>query len=235
MIIFKTYLTLFVGVLFFALEANGVTIQKKPVPVTGIYSPRGYDTYDSAEIVVTGYLPNGCYKNPKVEINSNGSFIDLKVTSLHYGNTTTYCSEAIFPFVKTVDLGTLKAGEYKIRHYTNYRIDRQVKFKVKEVDFSEEKNQIYANVEHIERYPSENTLVLFGHNPSDCFVLDEIKVVNNKRKTITILPRMKKVSDFCPMKMQPFQYKLNIPRDDREESTLIHVRAMYGNSVNTLY
>ena len=34
------------------------------VPVENVYTPRGFDSNDNAEIVITGYLPNLCYQNP---------------------------------------------------------------------------------------------------------------------------------------------------------------------------
>ncbi|MCR9203079.1 MAG: hypothetical protein NXH75_00770 [Halobacteriovoraceae bacterium] len=208
---------------------------EKPIPVTGLYSPRGYDTMDSSEIVVAGYLPNGCHKNPKVEISKNGRFIDVRVRSLFYQSNNPYCPEVLLPFVKTVNVGLLKAGEYKVRLKKQTTIDRIVPFVVKNPDGSDDKNQVYANVQHIERKPEEGKIILFGHNPSDCFVFDRINVVDNGRKTITVLPKMKQVSQHCPMKMVPFKYEVSIPKDDDETATLIHVRTMYGDSINTIY
>ena len=36
----------------------------KRVPITGVFSPRGYDIQDNSELVVSGYLPNSCHRSP---------------------------------------------------------------------------------------------------------------------------------------------------------------------------
>ena len=33
------------------------------VPVDNVYSPKGFDANDNSEVIVSGFLPNLCYKN----------------------------------------------------------------------------------------------------------------------------------------------------------------------------
>ena len=46
---------------------------------------------------------------------------------------------------------------------------------------------------------------------------------------------MKQVSEFCPMKMVPFEYEVEVPNNLEKEKILLHVRVMDGRSVNSLY
>jgi len=212
---------------------HAATPVERKVPVTGVYSPRGYDTLDSSEVVVSGYLPNTCHKNPKTTVKVKGHKILVSLDSLYYGPENPFCAEVLIPFVRTVNLGLLEKGEYtvSVNEGTNY--GKKVKFNVTGSRGDNGRNQTYANVEHIERFPEKGILKLQGHNPSDCLVLDEIRVLDNGRNTITILPRMKRISQHCPMKMTPFTYNVQVPSE--EGRTLIHVRTMYGDSLNTIY
>jgi hypothetical protein len=205
------------------------------VPVENVFSPRGYDTLDSSEIVIEGILPNGCHRVPKTTYSIKGTNIFVEVTSLVYQQPNTFCPEIILPFIKTIDLGVLSKGKYKVFVNEGTNLERKTTFQVRDPLLGEDKNQIYANVEYIEKNRENNKVTLYGHNPSSCFVLDKIRVVDNGRSTLSILPRMKKVSDWCPMKMVPFKFDVSLPTDISNKETLIHVRTMYGNSVNTLY
>ena len=83
--------------------------------------------------------------------------------------------------------------------------------------------------------PHNRIVELKGYNPSDCFQFDRVELVSNKEDVYSVLPIMKKVSDFCPMKMVPFSYEVEIPDDLPRKNILLHVRSMDGRSVNHLF
>lgn len=222
-------------VFFYSAAVVASTPVNKVIPVENIFSPRGYDTLDSSEIVIKGYLPNACHKVPKITHRVEGNNVYVKVTSLYYGQPNTFCPEVIYPFIKTIDLGLLDKGKYNVFVNKDTVYEKQTIFNVKDPILGEDKNQVYANVEYIERRLDEGRIVLYGHNPSTCFVLEKVRVVHNERRTITVLPRMKKVSSFCPMKMTPFKINVFLDVNDDKTDSLIHVRSMYGNSINTIF
>ena len=82
------------------------------VPVENVYTPRGFDSNDNAEIVITGYLPNLCYQNPthKIIIDKQKIFIEMRATRIN----EVACPEVIVPYLKVIDLGVLDRGNYKI-------------------------------------------------------------------------------------------------------------------------
>lgn len=170
-----------------------------------------------------------------MEVIKNGNIFEVKAKALFYDSTNPFCPEAIIPFVKTIDLGVLEAGVYKVVYMAADSSKRVIDYKVREPRLGDQKNELYSNIQHIEIRDSENIAVLHGHNPSDCFVLKNVRVIDNGRKTVSIMPRMEKVRDFCPLKMVPFEIEVEIPEVSSVKKTLLHVRAMKGNSVNAFY
>jgi hypothetical protein len=205
------------------------------VPIDHVYSPKGFDSNDNTEVIVSGYLPNLCHKNPttKVEVNAKG--IDIKVTSLKYDPSNPFCPEMIVPFVETVNVGILDKGNYDIVVNGKSIYEKRSEIFISESNSDAVDEYAYAGVQFIEKSAGSRVVQLKGYNPSDCFVLDQIEIINNEKDTYSVLPRMKQISDFCPMKMVPFTYEMTVPKDLKADRVLLHVRSMDGKSVNTLF
>ena len=207
------------------------------VPTDDLYIPKGFDSNDSAEVIVTGHFPNLCYKSPKatVTMDEKGK-VKVKVEALYYGEDQ-MCAEVIVPFVETVELGVLDKGRYQVEVNLGTAYEQKADLFIEESTSNSVDDYIYANVEYVEKTLDSRTVKLKGHNPSDCFVLEEIQLISNGADTYSVLPKMKQISDFCPMKMTPFTYDLDIPKTDDMKSDLIllHVRVMDGKSVNSVF
>lgn len=207
---------------------------EKIVPVTGVYTPRGYDTLDSSELVISGFLPNGCHQNPRISYTVQNRNINIKVTSLYYSSDNPFCPEVILPFVKTVDLGLLEKGDYNVVVNESSVYKKESIFSVAEATQDKRRDQVFANVQHIEKHPEEGYIKLVGHKPSQCFELDEMRLLDNHEGTISVMPIMRKIDQSCAFLVTPFSYKVFLPNVDREKPTLVHVRSMDGHSVNAL-
>lgn len=218
---------------------SGVVLAGTPistfVPVDHIYSPKGFDTNDNTEIIIAGYLPNLCHKSPMTSFKLKDNTINIKVEALKYDVSNPYCPEMIVPFIETVNVGMLDKGFYDIIVNGKTVFQKSAGIYVEEEDSNAIDDYVYANVEYIEKSANARQVILKGYNPSDCFILDEIKVVDNKLDTYSILPIMKQISDFCPMKMVPFSYEVNLPKTLKIAKVLLHVRVMDGESVNSLF
>ena len=94
---------------------------------------------------------------------------------------------------------------------------------------------VYANVDYIETTQGSRIALLKGYNPSDCFEFDRVQFISNERDTYSVLPIMKQVREFCPMKMVPFEILVVVPRTLSVEKLLLHVRVMNGKSVNAIF
>jgi len=222
-------LTLLLG---FSTFTWASTPTERNIPISNLYTPQGHSELEQSEVVVTGFLPNNCHKNPNVGITIEDKKISLRVTSLYYGENNPFCAEVITPFEEVVHLGKLDAGFYDV--VVNEGDSMQLSGElVIEDAFGEE---VYANVESVELEQGDshqvNGVKLIGHNPSDCYVLKEIEVIENGDKTITIAPKMKKVSELCTMKMTPFTYNVELPSLSPREENLIHVKTMYREPLN---
>lgn len=205
------------------------------VPIEDVYVPMGFDTNDSSEVIVTGWLPNLCHKSPMTKAEVKGKTINITISALRYDATNPFCPEMIVPFVKSVNVGLLDKGKYDIKVNDNTPYAQKSDLHVSESTSSAVDEYVYANVEYVEKAEGSQTVTLKGHNPSDCFILDEIKFVSNKKNTFSVLPVMKQIRDFCPMKMQPFAYDVEVPNTLNKKKVLLHVRGMDGHSVNTIF
>ncbi len=219
--------------------SSGVAIASTPVeimaPIDHIYSPKGFDSNDNTEVIIEGYLPNLCHKAPSSTVTVEGNKINIKVTALRYHPSNPFCPEAIVPFVETVKVGLLDKGNYDIVVNGKSLYEKRGQIAVAEATSNSVDEHVYANVEYVQKQAGSREVVLEGYNPSDCFVLDEVNVVDNGKDVYSILPKMKQISDFCPMKMVPFSYKMEVPNNLKQDRVLLHVRSMNGLSVNSLF
>ena len=219
--------------------STGVAMASTPVeimaPIDHIYSPKGFDTNDNTEVIIEGYLPNLCHKAPSSTVSVVGTKINIKVTALRYHPSNPFCPEAIVPFVETVKVGLLDKGNYDIVVNGRSIYEKQGQIAIAEATSNSIDEHVYAAVEYVEKQAGSREVTLKGYNPSDCFVLDEVNVVDNGKDVYSVLPKMKQISDFCPMKMVPFAYKMEVPTTLKKDKVLLHVRAMDGTSVNSLF
>ena len=204
------------------------------VPIDEVYSPAGFDSNDSSEVVVSGWLPNLCHKSPKTSFTIKNNKIDIKVTALKYNATNPFCPELIVPFVKSINVGILDKGRYQISVNGSTIYAKNSEIQINESSSSAVDDFIYANVHYVQQKSGTNMVNLNGYNPSDCLVLDKVKFIDNGVNAFSVLPIMKKVSDFCPMKLVPFSHSVEVPDTLKHKKILLHVRSMDGNSVNSL-
>jgi hypothetical protein len=203
------------------------------VPVNHVYVPKGFDNNDHSEIVVQGMLPNLCHFAPAAKAKVMGKKILVSVTSNL--NRQSMCAEMLVPFTLSVSVGVIKAGQYQIVINGGKVANNLSQMNITQSLTTQVDNNIYANVDTIERDAGKRMVKLSGYNPSDCYVFDRFEFVSNNVDTMSILPIMRKVMDQCPLKMTPFSLSVEIPATLTPDVILLHVRAMKGASVNGLF
>lgn len=226
---------LFLASVLVSSAAMAGTPVSKVVPVDHAFIPAGFDSNDNVEVVITGYLPNLCHKSPSAKVEIKGNKVDIKMTSLYYQASNPFCPEMVVPFTKSVQLGVMDKGNYEITVNGKSPWEKKEKIAILESSSNAVDEFNYAYVQYIDKEVGNNEVALKGYNPSDCFVLDEISHINNKKDSFSVLPKMKQVREFCPMKMIPFSYDWEVPAELPSKKVLIHVRTMDGNSVNTIF
>ena len=222
-----------------AFLAIGVASASVPVevmvPIEDVYSPKGFDSNDNSQIIISGYLPNLCHRAPKSIVKVVGNKIDIKVVSLKYDPSNPYCPEMVVPFVEAIDLGVMDKGVYDILVNGKSIYERRSNIQVDEASSDAVDEYVYAGVEYVEKELGSRKVVLKGYNPSDCFILDEIEVIDNNKDVYSIMPKMKQISDFCALKMVPFEYDFIVPDKLKSDKVLLHVRSVQGKSVNSIF
>lgn len=205
------------------------------VPVDHVYAPAGFDSNDNAEVVVSGFLPNLCYKAPKAKVEVKGDKINIGVRALKNIGGLSFCADVIVPYVEVVNIGLLDQGKYKLAVNENSPYERKADMKVNEASSNSIDEAIYANVSEIVQKEGSRKIILKGFNPSDCFEFDKIELVDNGIDSYSVLPKLKQIRDFCPKKMVAFSYEFSVPENLPAERILLHVRVMDGKSMNALF
>lgn len=206
------------------------------VPVDHVYSPAGFDSNDNSEVVISGFLPNLCYKAPQHMVNVKDGKINISVKAIKNQRGLGFCADVIVPYVEYVNLGVLDKGKYDIAVNENSQWEKHSKMQVAEASSSSIDEVVYANVEEVVKSDDgSRKVILKGHNPSDCFELKEIEVKDNGVDVYSVLPKMKQVRAFCPKKMIPFSYEFEVPQNLDADRVLLHVRVMDGRSVNAFF
>ncbi|MGB0454829.1 MAG: hypothetical protein ACPGJV_14060 [Bacteriovoracaceae bacterium] len=227
------------AVMIFLMLFSGIVSATQPitteVPIEAIYVPYGFDSNDNAQIVVSGWLPNLCYKNVMTNVTIDNNKVNVKLTSHYYPAMNSYCTQVIIPFVEVIDLGLMQKGNYQLVVNENSYFQKRSKLNIAQAQATVVDDYIYANVEYVDREVGNGQVTLRGENPSDCFTLKEVKFMNNGLNTISILPIVERASGFCAQVLTPFSYDIQVPTDLNANKILLHVRAMDGRSVNKVY
>lgn len=200
-----------------------------PAPVKHLYVPQGFDSNDTVEVVVTGNFPNPCYSRNTVVVDVIDDQINVEVSALNSEKMIT-CPDIVVPFKEVVSVGNLQGGDYQIT-VNGVLKDKLV---VTEADSNSVDDHLYAAIDNIEKKgPSD--YVLHGWRYSPCIELDRIDVLSNGKDTLSVLPVMKQVSNFCPMKMIPVSYPVKLNFGDlKSQDPLIYIRTMDGKSFNSI-
>lgn len=198
-------------------------------PVKHLYVPEGFDSNDSVEVVVTGNFPNPCLSRNDVKVNIVDDKIDVHVTAL-MPDEKLNCPDMLVPFKEVVSIGNLQGGTYQIT--VNNKLKDSLA--IEEASSSAVDEHLYAAIDNIEK-KADGKFVLHGWRYSNCIEFDKVQVISNHKDTLSVLPIMKQISDFCPMKMMPVSFEANLDfRDVKVEEALIHVRTMDGKSFNSI-
>lgn len=197
-------------------------------PVKHLYVPSGFDSNDAVEVVVSGSFPNSCFGRNTVNVEVHGDVVDIEVTAIKKKSFA--CIDMIIPYQEVISIGNLQGGNYSVR--VNEVLEESLK--VEEASSNSVDDHIYAAIDQIDE-TAPGQFVLKGWRYSPCVVLDEVKVVSNNKDTLSLMPVMKQVSTFCPMKMTPVSYpvKLNF-QSLKTTEPLLHVRTMDGKSFNKI-
>jgi len=225
--------------LFFSatLIASTEAFDIVPIHDYELFVPRGFDSNDTTEVIVYGYLPNTCYLDPTAQAKVlHNSHIAISMNAKFYRNAS--CTAMVVPFLISAKIGQIAAGTYSISvnvDEINAMAQPMASIIIEKANSNSIDNHIYANVSSIE-VDEENKLIhLKGQNPSPCMELKGIKTIYNGSNVLAVLPIMEKKDDICVFQLTSFHYELPMSVLPKVQTILLHVRRMDGTSFNHLY
>ena len=232
---------IFLSILFMSFFAQmGFTAEPNKPELVGVASehvfiPSGFDDNDNAQIVISGNLPNSCYRvaDPVMKVNHRQKKVYIKPQAYVYPSS--WCLQMLVPFTQTLNLGVLNASSYEVievgpRDHQN----SQGKMSIKKSMSANADDFLYASVKSasVSKESGKNILRLTGTLSSSCMHLKEVKVIHQVKYVIEILP-MTEMSgaDVCDQRVYPFETLVELPQVN-SDAVLIHIRTLNGQSVN---
>jgi hypothetical protein len=235
----KTQLLLLVSSLSFLIQTGFAAEPNKPdlvgVSSDHIFVPSGFDDNDNAQIVISGNLPNSCYRvaNPLVKVSHRQRKVYIKPQAYVYPSS--WCLQVLVPYIQTLNLGVLNASAYEVIEVgPKDQQNSRGKMSIKRSMSSNADDFLYASVKSATtaKEAGKNILRINGNLSSNCMHLKEVKVIHKTEDVIEVLP-ITEVQDSrgCDQKVYPFETQVELPQVS-SHSVLIHIRTLNGQSVN---
>ena len=200
--------------------------------VDHLFIPAGFDDNDNVEVLVSGSFPNDCYTQNKIEIKVHRNQIQVRITALT-SPSKNFCDELKVPFLETITLGQLPSGNYEVVVNGLLRDSLEVK----EASSLDVDDSLYAPVDYVELGFTGGLggeVMLIGRAP-DCLEFDQVETISNGKDTVSILPKMKRISDTCSTETTQFQIPVKFdPEALEHDKVLIFVRSTDRKSIHAV-
>lgn len=90
-----------------------ITTKDVNIAVNDVYVPENVRAGDEVKIILSGILPNGCYRYDHAAVRSQDFIHEIK--AIAKVQTNSLCLMVLVPFSKEVNLGPLDAGVHTLR------------------------------------------------------------------------------------------------------------------------
>lgn len=206
--------------------------QKVGATYSKVYVPVGFDSNDHVQIVGEGIFENACYRPAPTEISVNEATKEITLGPVAY-KYQGFCMQVVLPFERTIDVGILKTGTWKVLQKGDGKV-------IAEIDVKTAQNLapddfLYAPVSQAFLRQSKSRVSVFvtGQFPNSCFEMDKMKVTTSD-DTIVVQPiaKMNSATD-CKEGAFGFQKAVSVP-NLKPGRYLLHVRSLNGNAINQL-
>lgn len=204
-----------------------------------VYAPRGFDSNDNAQLVISGSFTGHCMKTRSIEKK-----VDARNRRIYLTHTVMIaegCTDLAMyiPYSNAIDLGPLPPGQYEIG-----ASDEQGRFirmgalpiaKAAVLNTHSTDERVYAPVTSVSfsmtPMMSDPVLTLSGVLTNSCLSPAQLEVRQTANNVIEVLPLLNVARENC--KMEPTRYQKSVtlkgfPAND----TLLHIRAMNGQAIN---
>lgn len=202
----------------------------KPALFSEVYVPGGFDDNDVVQIVGEGMFRNSCYRPgpANAKVDQKNFTVTLDATAYEYPGI---CLQVILPFERTIDLGIIRDGNYKVMQNGQ----EIATFTVAKARSASPDEYLYAPISQafFRQEGTASKIALTGEFTSDCMKLDRV-LTHIEPKVLVVQPvAMMETGRECHNGKFPFSTVVtinNVPKG----RYLIHVRSMNAKAVNTL-
>jgi len=205
------------------------------IPVTNVYVPKGFDSNDDVQVIVSGVLPDLCYQSPKASATIEEGIIKVVVEAIYDAPEGAACAQLARPFLEKASLKVLVAAEYQIQANVGTANLIEEKILISQAASVDVNDHVYAGVDYVEKTENSRKVVLYLNTPSDCYEFDRVEELSNGKDTFSVKPIMRKIRRSCPVKVTEFKVDYIVPEELSADEILLHVRTLQGDSYNTLF
>lgn len=221
----------YLAAILFVISLSALANPMRPLAKGKLLAPKGFDSNDPIEVVISGTLPDLCHRNPSYEIVREGTIFLIQLSAYYVPGEN--CQRLSLPFMQKVNLGMLSAGTYEVRLMDFKKTVSKLTLKVSEATNSLQDNFNYGNVMGLREIREQRRIEFIGTNPIDCLEFDflETKIQGN---VIVFLPHFRQVGE-CHANPKSFSIFYDLPATLTAKEVLFHVRVMDGRSFNYIY
>jgi hypothetical protein len=204
-----------------------------------VFAPTGFDDNDNSQVVLAGEFASTCYKvaPPEIAIDAERREVRVRAHAWYYPEGD--CLRVVTPWTRTLDLGILAEGAYRVLVQQEGRDPRPMaELAVARSHGRGPDDHLYAHVTDAVVRGNEpkgsSTLTLYGTFQSNCLRFTDVLTIQRAPDVIEILPIVEWRSDIpCGLVYVPIRFERVVAIKPRQAGTaLIHVRSVQGESVN---
>ncbi len=202
-----------------------------------VFLPPGFDDKNNIQVIVSGYLPNTCFKTGTAAAQVDEKEKKIYITNTAYSYGGAWCAEILIPYVHTVNVGLLAAGQYEVlvqdkKEQSHSKGILNVAVSVPKTYSPDD--YLYAPVQDVyldNPAAVQPNLVIRGSFPSTCMKMDRVEVLYRTPQIIEVLPIASFESNStCKNVATSFETQVKL-KSRWTGSTLIYVRSLNGQSI----
>lgn len=230
-----------------AVASFAMAPQRVQLKVESIFSiEHGFDTNDTLELALWGYLPNSCYQVEKgyAEVDEANKKIYVRMMGYKREDQLS-CLQIVTPYQEIIKVGLLKAGRYEVTVANNANLTKSMT--VAEARTEDGDNHLYAPVDTValesisnnNKSAHNNQLKLEGTYPymlTGCMRVTEVETYVSQENILVVQPKASVFEDQDCDPNDIDQYnRFEVVKDitaPKIEKLLIHVRTLNGQSLN---
>jgi hypothetical protein len=231
---------LLAGAFLFTSSLMAKGLVEMDSPVDQIYTPRGLTTSDNAEVILQGYYRSSCYQpgTTAFDVQPDAGLITVEATSLF--DPDKVCLQVMTPFLQTVKLGAIPAGDYEVALAGQPEIWTTLNVELRD---QESPDELLAPVGEAKIMTDQNSgkqfLRLSGEYPHffiGCMVIREVDISQPQADMLQVKPVAELIPDGPICDEQAMDPRFVIEQGLSQPFAgpgLLHVRGFQGQTLNT--